>query len=313
MIPALSKLTSLTKIHLVPRENSLIQAENIVKLLKALSAIKTLTDIALRLTPFRIVFDNTSIEPLTEGLEELNASSIRKLTLNLYKNFTDEGLGKISQALRKFTSLEILRLDLPQSKEITDEGLAQLSFALNKLISLTSLSLAFSGFTQKFGLALKSLQNLVYLKLRFQNTSPSPNQIQLLSSSVAALKTSLKFLEIHFAEQSFFPNSLIKSLSETLKELILLKHLSLNFPSPNLTPREVEALSITIQGLSNLSSLSLGFENSKGIDEKTVDALSETFRNLPSLYSIGLNLLRCDKVHPEGGVPFKGYLLSYVK
>ena len=96
-------------------------------------------------------------------------------------------------------------------------------------------------------------------------------------------------------------DSLVENLSEALKELTLLKHLSLNCSSAsNLTSKGVEALTLTIQGLPHLSSLSLSFEKSKEIDEKAAHALSQVFKSLLSLYSIELNLAECDQINPKG-------------
>jgi len=189
-----------------------LQAEKIVKLFLTFSTIKTLTDIALFLDSHEGIYETTSLEPLPEGLLYFNASSTRKLVFDLYKNVTNKGFIEISQALEKFTSLEILRHDLPDFPGITDEGLIQLGSALSRLASLASLGLLFSSFTQNFALALKSLPKLIHLKLGFKNANPSEGQVQQLSSSLKALKSSLKFLDITFAWQSVLLDSMLESL-----------------------------------------------------------------------------------------------------
>jgi len=196
LIPVLSRLTSLKKICLNLEGENQIQAETIIKLFMALSTRKSLIDITLLMYSCEIACENTSLEPFAEGLQYLNPSSITKLSLHLFQNLTSEGLTKISQALSKFTSLEKLRIDVPDSPEITNKGLAQLSATLKGLISLTSLTLSFSGFTDDLALALKSLSKLIHLKLSFQHPHPSRDQIRQLSSSITALKASLKFLDI---------------------------------------------------------------------------------------------------------------------
>jgi len=109
---------------------------------------------------------------------------------------------QISQALKKFTSLQILHLNLPDPQEITNEGLDKLSSAQSGLPSLTSLGLLFPGFTQNFALGVKSLQSLVHLRLNLQNSNVSLKQVRMLSSSLKALQSSLKFLEISFAQHT---------------------------------------------------------------------------------------------------------------
>ena len=301
LILMLSKLTSLKKIFLLLKIANPMHAEAFHKLFMAIRTIKSLTDITLFLNPCEISYESTSIEPFAEGLQYFNASSIRKLNLNFEKNLTDKGLIQISQALRKFTSLQMLQLDLSESLEVTDEGLAQLSFTLSKLKSLTFLGLIFSGFTQDLVLAFTSLPNLVYLRLSLQNPNPSHDHIQQLSSSLQALKPSLKFLEIRFAEQSSLSDCMLENLSEALKELPLLKHFSLNLTSAsNLTSKGIEVLSMAIQGLSSLSSLSLNLSKNQEIDGKAMRALSKAVRDFPSLHSIELDVGECIQIDVEG-------------
>ena len=301
LIPALPKLTSLANFCLSLKGESSIQTGNIQQLLLAFSTIATLTDITLHLNHCEINFETSSLEPLAEGLQYLNASTIRKLALDPYKNLTDKRLVRISQVLEKFTSLQILHLGLPSSQEITNEGLKQLSSTLNGFGSLTSLSLNFLGFTQDLALAFQSLQSLVSLKLKFQNPNPSQDQIQLLSSGLKARKIPLKFLTINFAEQSSLSDSMIESLASALEELSLLKHFSLNLTSTfNLTSKGIEALSFAIQRLSNLSSLSLILAKNQGIDVKAVSALSQALQGLSLLHSIELDLLQCYQLNSEG-------------
>jgi len=292
LTPALSKLTSLTQIHLFPTGSGPIQAETLKKFFMTLSTIKSLTDISL-------FVDFCDENPLAECLQYLNASSIRKLRLNTYRNLANKDLIQISQALEKFTSLHLFYLDLSRSPGISDMGLTQLCSALGRLKSLTSLSLLFPKFTQNIAPALKSFQNLVYLKLSFKTAEPSYDQVQELSSSLKMLKFSLKFIEVSLPGS--FSDSMIESLAEALKELTLLRHLSLDFRfTHDITARGVEALGSAMQRLTNLSSLCLSFVNSKEIDKAAIVALSQALQSLPSLYSIELDLAQCDKINSEG-------------
>jgi len=109
LIPALSSLKSLSQIDLNFGGSGSLKAENLVKLFMALGSIKTLTEITLSLQYCSIDKENSTIlEPLTEALQYLNPSLIRKFFLHPYENLEDGDFLQIFQALKKFTSLPFL-------------------------------------------------------------------------------------------------------------------------------------------------------------------------------------------------------------
>jgi len=235
LIPVLLKLKSLTQISLNFGVSSLTHAKNLVQLFLNLSKIEALLYIMLDLSFCSILKEDDATEPLAEGLQCRNPSSIRKLSLALNGDLTGQGLIQISQVLSTFNSLEILYLDTNRAGKITDVGVAELSSTSSNLGSLISLGLSFphtrqpQKTVQYISLALKSLRNLIHLKLSFPGDSTSHDQVLMLSSSLRAFKSSLRFLDLNFSMQESLSDSTVQNLSETLKELTLLKHLTLNF------------------------------------------------------------------------------------
>jgi len=304
LIPALSSLKSLSQIDFNIGGIGSLQAENLFKLFMTLGNMKWLTDLTLGLEDCEIINKNPAPEPLSKSFQYLNASSIRKISLRPY--IENESLVHISQALKKFTSLKILTLNLSDSQQITNHDMTGLSSALSQLVSLDSLTIAVSSYVQtritvqSVASALKSLQNLVHLKLVCNGLRTTDHeQILLFSSSLKALKSSLKFLDLDFSKQLSISDLTIQDLAEAVKELVLLKHLSLAFNRISaVTSKGLGAISFAVQNLSNLSHLALSFWNNKGIND--MSTLAHVLRHIAALYSVDFNFGRCKNLKLEG-------------
>jgi len=164
----------------------------------------------------------------------------------------------------RFTSLQILRLNFLDCNALTNNAAAALGSALSSLTTLLSFSLTLNRIVLAdsvigcIAAALKSLHDLVSLKLEFAtNMKSHPEQIQQLSESLATLGH-LQFLNISFNTQKSLSDDLLEKFGEGLKKLVLLKNLILDFTNARvMTNKGVEALTNAIQGLHNLSFLGL--------------------------------------------------------
>jgi len=271
-------------------------------LLQMFQNMKTLSAVTLNLGYSHIVCRGKHPDPLAEGLRQLQASSLNKLSLHLNQNLNTQSLFELSQTLKRFTSLNVLHLNLYGSNSLTNDSIIELSGALSTLITLSSFSFRVPRAVEADSIigsiasGLKPFHNLVYLKLNLVDIKSSPKQIQQLSASLMN-SIGLKFLEISFSWLQSLSDDVLANLAGSLRKLVQLKHLSLDFGyAKTVTNKGVKALANVIQELHGLSFLSLNFAVNDEIDGEAVERVSQILRQLPSLYSTSFRFPQCSKL-----------------
>jgi len=291
----LPKLAHLTQVDLIFEGDRTILEPTLVRLFKAFQSLKSLSDLSLNLRGCELTYlsDEGSI---LESLKCLIGSSISRLSLVLFRNFSNQNLRELYETLPEFTLLRNLSLYVSHGYGLIDEWIANFGSVLAGWTSLTSLSLYFpcqmtnKNIVQAIASAVKPLRNLVSLKLDLQFSHEIKDEhFQALFANLKHLK-SLKYLDIQIADQKTVTDTSLEVLGESLKGLNLLRNLSLDFTRAGLlTNQGIEALCSAIQeGLSNLLSLSLKFERNENINEKAVSKLGEALQTLPLLGSVQL-------------------------
>jgi len=302
----LPNFKSLAQINLILRggagEGKRIEGETVVKIFKSFQTMKSLSDISFKL--FKFIVNQSDSEPLAEGLACLDHHLLQKLNLFLnQQNVNNQSLSRISQALSKFASLKIFQLNLLDCTNVTNQGIADLSSVLSTLTSLTSLAIlvkfdiAVEFMVRDIASALKSLPNLVNLRLDFssykRNTHDQVQQLFLGLKNLARLR----FIQIDLSDQKSLSDATLEILGNSLKELTLLKSLSFNFNGTDFfTTQGVEALCYGVKDLQNLSYLTLNLRYNKEIDEKAVEKIVEMLQSRSTLKKMTFNFDRYPKL-----------------
>jgi len=296
---ALPKLSLLTKIDLIFEGQRMIQEPALVRLFKAFQSLKNLSDLALNLQGCGFAYcADGGVGSTLESFRCLVGTSVQKLTLSLFQNLSSQNLQELSETLKEMALLQSLSLNMHGSYGIISKSITSFGSALACLTSLTSLSLHFpSGILHKnlvggIASALMSLQNLISLKLEFRLDNETEDQhFQSLFANFKNLK-SLKYLDIQVVDQETITDTSLQVLGESLKELSLLKSLSLDFTDvPLITSKGAEAILSGIQeGPSNLFNLNLKYNNDENLSQAALRKLGEALQALVSLYSVDLYL-----------------------
>jgi len=226
-----SKFEKLTRIKLTFSKDMLIQSQDLHQLFLSFRNLKELSDISLNLKVCKIL-NKTNIEPLSQGLNTLEASQIKQLQLFFSKDLDDQGFLQISQALKRFPNLTLVDFRLFENAWISSQRISELGSVLKDLASLSSLSL-FIPFISKeafdMGSLIKSLDNLTDLKLHLTgNHATGDRPIQQLASGLKTLKA-LRCLRIQFSKQNSISEKAFDAIAEGLKELICLRKLEIRF------------------------------------------------------------------------------------
>ena len=301
LISMLNRLSLLTKIGLsiIATRQKILPGSTLVKLFKAFQSMKNLSNLTFCAYGWELV-SLDSDEPFLESLRCLAGSSIKRLALSIFRNFSNENLKELSEALKEFPLLESFHLNIDEWQLPVDECIAQFGSALAWMSLLTSLSLGFSyrirnkNIIQTIASALMSLQNLVSLRLNLKSDDEiADEQFQILFTNIRSLR-SLKYLNIWITGENKITDTSLEVLGESLKSLNILKNLSLEVGSSFLiTNKGVEAICIGIQeGLSNLFGLRLIFGSNQNINEKALRKIGKTLKSLFSLYEFTLEFGR---------------------
>jgi len=226
----LPKLPLLSQTELSFEGLRTIQEATLVRLFKTFQNMKNLSDLALNLEMCELASDGS----ISESLKCLVGSSIKRLSLDLFRNFSNQNLRELSEALKELASLESLSLKFDWESDIFDEPLAEFASALTNLTSLIGLNLTFpygiknKNHVQTIGCALISLQNLVSLKLAFWSSCQfQDSHLKVFFVNLKALRY-LKYLDIKINYQFRITDASFELLGDSLKELSLPKSLSLD-------------------------------------------------------------------------------------
>jgi len=301
-ISLLPRFSLLTKIDLSfgTSGQRLVQGCTLVNLFKAFQRMKNLVEFGFNMQGCDLVFEDSD-EYLLQSLNCLAGSSIKRLNLGLFKNFSNGNLRELSEGLKELTLLKSLCLFICQGCPLTDGYIAEFGSVLACFTSLTSLRLSLpSGLTNKnivetIASALRSLQNLVYLQFDFRfDNETEDQQFQALFSTFKSFK-SLKYLDINIRYQKKITDTSLEVLGESLKDLNILKSFQLELSYvPLITNKGVEAICSGIQkSLSHLFLLGLKFDYNGNVNEKVLHKIGKTLQSLFFLYSVGLGFGTC--------------------
>jgi len=284
-----------------------LKISEVSALFSCFKALKGLSDLALDLQKRYLTHDANMTEPtsdpVSEGLALLDHSKIRRLSLQLYKNFNENFLAQLTHTLKNFTSLHTLHLDFSVYPDFNEENGAAFSLMLSSLVGLSSLriilpSRPFDGGILKYLTpSLKSLKNLINFQLKFVGSvcKIDNDEIKQFFSEIRCLK-SLRFLDLDSCHEGINDENL-ETLGESLKELTLLRGLSLGMEFAYfMTNQGIEALACGIKTLVNLSGLTLSVGSNNIFDNKTVDIITNMLHNLHRLYSVDFSFVACPKM-----------------
>jgi len=304
----LPKLPLLTQVELIFGSLKTIGKTAFRKLFRAFQSMKNLLGLTLNLPRCELVTSFDDEPSILECLKGLAGTSLQKLSLVLFRNFSNRHLRELSEALKELTLLKSLCLNFDWDFHIFDEPLVDFSSTLALLTSLTFLTLAFPSTLanersiQSLSSALVCLQNLVSFKLELKSSDQIQDlNLQILFKNLKALR-SLRYLDIKIPDQNKITDDSLGVLGESLKELILLRNLSLNFSqTPLLTNKSIEAICSAIEGgHTDLFHLSLKFDTNRNISVKVIQKLAETLKSLICLYSVEFDFGECLSIDEFG-------------
>jgi len=287
----LPKFLLLTQIEVTFGIGRTLPEHILLTLLKTFQRMKSLSDLTL---DFRGCEFAKYGDPILESFKCLVGTSIQKLNLGLFQNFSNRNLEEFSQVLKELLHLKGLCLNFDLNCVLYDGAMTKFGSVLACLTSLTHLTLHFmpcqthENIVQSIAPALISLQDLVFLKFEFYYFDGTEDfHFQMLFSNLKALRC-LRYLHIAIIEQNTMTDTSLEALGGSLKELNLLKSLSLELRSvPCITEKGVAAISSGIQeGPSNLFSLYLNFTHNVKLGEKAINKIGEALKSLLDLYSV---------------------------
>ncbi|EWS72358.1 kinase domain protein (macronuclear) [Tetrahymena thermophila SB210] len=256
----IKKLENLNSLTLDLRGN-LIGDQGLEKLGNDLAECLKISSLILYLQTSKI--SNIGAHSLAFGIS--NYQNIQILNINLQNNqINDQGLISIAESLSNLYSLVNLSLMI-QGNQYTQDGIKWLSAGITRCKNLESLSLDFIILTAQDMFSLQSID-------KFDECEKQDDQF-LLSS----LKR-LNKLDITIKDDQFqITNESVQLLGQELSKLINLSQLILEIQFSALIEQGAQELFITLQGLINLTSLSIKiYEN---------DLIDINFTNLPILLS----------------------------
>jgi len=243
---------------------------------------------------------------LAKGLKLLNFSLVQNLGIHLPHNLDSESFLRVSDALKKFTSLYSLHLNFLGCFPLSNQGMEFICSALESLSSLhyLSLTIPFSNtgdlIIGNIASVLKSLQNLIQLKLNFpHDMKTSHDQICQLFTNIGIL-TSLQSLEISLMNPKELSDDCLQVLSQSLRKLLLLKELALSFNSASfITVIGVGAIADSLKELQKLTFLGLAIQYSQKLNEEAIEKITEALCWLPLLYSTSFAFRGCPGLKKE--------------
>jgi hypothetical protein len=205
-------------------------------------------------------------------------------------------------ALQKFniTSVSVKLNDLKK-----EELQYLLLFLHSKMIlslnlEISSLQLSEELINQLY-LILKGLHNLKYFNLDISNSNVNDINLWTIFISLKNLPLISLCLDLHnniLSDNAF----IISSLS--LKKLINLTHLTINFESCEVTPSGISVLSTAISKLRKINKLSINL-NCNSLKDTDITSLMEALQKLSSLTSLEIKLYETQITNLE---PFAKYL-----
>lgn len=285
----LKKLSNLKKLNLSFNKQSNLEGDALGLMLICLKNL-LLNEFSLSLSR-SILTELTPESSLAKGIEQLNAYSLRKLSLILDITCDDFRMDKLLQTLKRFTYLEALSLNLDVSK-VSIKSVPEVNSVLSDLPQLSSVMFrapflevkTFAEF-EYIPLKIVELHHLEKLILTFPHQMTPPHADEFFENFFSQMVklTKLKSLEMKF---SIFSAKSLKILFEILLQLNL-RHLSLDFnqAKENLPDRMIEDAVYYIRNLITLRSLNLNFNGYHDIHERTPIALAELLKSLPNLFS----------------------------
>jgi len=283
----LSKFSRLEKFHLKIPNTKVLQS-SLIMLFQRFSTLKRLFDLSLNFSGCTMDPDNPDNESFAEYFDHC---MITKFSLALFKNLNDHYLNHFLQILKNLTPLETLNFTLHWSDKMINGCLEAFSAILSAQRFLSSLRLEIfhvpknNNIVKIIASALKHLQTLTYLELKFRNTHSDETQLQQLFFNLGHLKY-LKCLCIWTGWNVEITNNSLETLGQSLQELDSLQSLSLKLYSYSATDQGGVVLASRIRHLSALKYLTLNFFETPSLTEKTLSELAQSLKILVHLRSV---------------------------
>lgn len=259
----------------------------------------------------------TKIKQISGALKTLSSLQTLSLDFHRCRSVTDEGLSELSQALKIIPSLRKLRLCFAGCSEITNMGIESLCKGLRRLESLEMISLNIKECPkiddpglQNLGQAFKKLVSLKNFELNLSEKLPSEDdqeewtrpKIDRLNPGLRAelalanLAPGLKALRLDFSGCPVrkLNNVILENIGGSLKKLISLKEIDLNFAACEaFSAFEMIQIQKILRSLPCLENISLDLTRCGVLTDLAIDGLVQDLRSLQSLKSLYLDLSQC--------------------
>jgi len=275
LFSSISLLSLLTAFSLQFCSFQTLDSHLLIELFQRLRNLPSLQELALSLSLCTIPRIPEQQEPLTAGLPLLNPSSLRRIYLDFYSDFSDSDLSNLLIVLQQFPSLTHLQLGFNQTPQITGRSLSNLHETLINFPFLTHFSFE------------ENCQIDVSLAL---------NSLSLCLNNLKHLQS----LKINTYNNESLNNLVIQDFSTKLYQLSRLRYLYLNFKNcQKLLDRSLESIAFALRGLENLESLHLSFEMIREVTNQGAMALGSSIAQLKSLKNLQLKLGYCPNIGGE--------------
>jgi hypothetical protein len=313
-------------------ENSKITAEGYQHLANALSHLKSLTELKLKLSlrlesELTVYYLTNSIKKIS-GLQKLTiafssytalsnkllaylADSIEhhtglielSIAFDDFRNTLYDGIDRLINSLKRLVQLKKLNLYLERTK-VSPQNLGNLAATFQQLNQLLGLGLSLEGTTLiseecwgEIAQSIASLAQLIEFDFEggFNITSQS---ISYLADAIGQL-TQLSSLGLYFAFNRYLTNEVWQGISQSISHLTQLRKLDLAVSwCSALNDQAIIELGTATHNL-KLQSLKLNFSNNK-LSNLGLTALAQSISNLPALTRCQLNLDHCRQLDEEG-------------
>jgi len=283
--------------------------------------------------------DDKSLRELSLALRQLHSLTVLSLNFKLNRNITAKGIAELLKTVKKNRFLTELYLDFNECGAANEEHLTSIfnsissmkllkSFHINyfhliyrpldwttgEQLSKNLLKLRRLNYMEDFSMNLefwhglqshditalsKSLSRMVRLSKLYLSNLDCPNFDQIglksLSDSLKSLRM-LKKLHLHFSSYSD-RNDLI---SKAIENSLTLSHLILDFSRAAIAIDSTKNLLLSLQTLKNLSKLDINFSHTQHSDNDLIQFLSQGISNLTNLSLLRLNFYACPLINGQG-------------
>jgi len=246
----------------------------------------------------------TSFNDLNQALKGLTSLKKLKLRFSRWK-INEKELRTFCKSVRKLKHLENLSLNFKGCDGIDDKSLEIISSAFKILGGLQSIHLNFKGCDQITTVGMQSLgqalkkgaRSLRDVNLNFKRCERIDVRNPIFYQDLEALSSLQSLcLAIHSRSETI-TNENVQPLCQTLKKLVLLRKINLDFSScRDMNNKGLFALGQTLKTQTALKDLGFHLYTYQGVTDQGMHDFSQTLNALESLESLSLSLLGIEMV-----------------